>query len=145
MPLRRGEACPHPPWLKKNTYLVNSMVFICLYNTFAFGHIWAYLCLSMCIHLYLYASISLYISISLCLYTSAPLNLFISVYLYMSISLYIFVFLNICIYLYLCISNKASKVALVDRRHESDFFLNWLKKGKFNFRTMFFNEIPVPS
>ena len=79
------------------------------------------------ISLYLY--ISLYISISLCFYTSALLNLSISLYLCIP------QYLNISISLYFEISSKSIPGGSETRKW---CFLNWLKKGKLHFRTMFF-------
>ena len=122
-----------------------------------------YLYISICLFLYISTSLYLYISISLylCISIYNSISLYLYIYLYVSISLhitislyiYIYLYISISLYiplylytsLYLHISQNDLKVSLVDRRHESDFFLIDLRKGSLIFRPCFFNAIPAQS
>ena len=79
--------------------------------------------------------IYLYIPICLYLYICISFNISISLYVYISLCLYISSF-------YISKNHLKYPWWIGDTKVN---VLNWLKKWKLNFRTMFFNEILVPN
>ena len=70
--------------------------------------------------------------------------------LYLGVSLFLYVYISISllymhIYLYVYISTNDFKVSLVDRRHESDFFLIDLRKRNLISGPFFFNSGAKPN